>query len=96
MFRRWLMMNPQCPTCGLRFERVEGYWLGSMALNLVVTEGLFLSSLIAVMVVTWPDVPWTAALVPLVAINVVVPLLFHPVSRTLWIGVERRISGEWD
>lgn len=96
LFERWLKMTPDCPTCGLHFERVEGYWLGSMALNLVVTEALFIAALVALLAATWPDVPWTGVLVVLVAVNVVLPLAFHPVSRTLWMGVERRFSGEWD
>jgi hypothetical protein len=89
-------MVPDCPTCGLHFERVDGYWLGSMALNLIVTEGLFIASLVALLAATWPDVPWNGVLVVLVAVNIVLPLAFHPVSRTLWMGFERRFSGEWN
>ena len=96
LFRGWLAMKQDCPTCDLHFERVDGYWLGSMALNLVVTEGFFIAALVGLLVATWPDVPWTRVLVALVAINVLVPLLFHPPSRTLWMGIERRLSGEWD
>jgi hypothetical protein len=89
-------MKAECPTCGLHFERVDGYWLGSMALNLIVTEALFVAALIALLAATWPDVPWSLVLIVLVAMNLLVPLAFHPISRTVWMGVERRLSGEWE
>jgi uncharacterized protein (DUF983 family) len=96
LFRRWLVMLPDCPTCGMHFERVEGYWLGAVALNLVVTEGAFVVSLVLWMVMTWPDVPWGAVLAALIALNAVLPLAFHPWSRTIWVALERRFSGAWD
>lgn len=89
-------MADRCPTCELQFERLDGYWLGSMALNLVVTEGMFVAALVALLVATWPDVPWSLVLVVLIATNLVVPLLFHPVSRTIWTAAERSFSGSWE
>jgi hypothetical protein len=89
-------MRERCPTCDLRFARVDGYWLGSMALNLVVTEALFVVALVALLAATWPDVPWNLVLVVLVAVNLMVPLAFHPYSRTIWMAAERRLSGDWD
>lgn len=94
LFRRWLIMEERCPRCDLRFEQSEGYWLGSVAINLGVTEALFLIVFILGMVVTWPDVPWTGLLIAGVAISIMVPLLFHPFSRMLWVAGERHIS-DW-
>jgi hypothetical protein len=84
-------MIDRCPTCDLHFERVEGYWLGSIALNLGVTEGLFLAVFVMLLVVTWPDVPWTAVLITVVAINVIVPVVLHPFSRLIWTAGERHV-----
>lgn len=89
-------MAPDCPTCGMKFERVTGYWLGSMALNLVATEVTFVVALVIMLTATWPDVPWTSVLITLVVANLILPLVFHPFSRTLWMGMERRFSGDWD
>ncbi len=89
-------MSADCPTCGLHFERLDGYWLGSMALNIVVTEALFVAALVVMMAVTWPEVPWTLVLIVLMAMNFVVPLVFHPISRTIWMAVERQLSGIWE
>ena len=91
MFRRWITMVPDCPTCGLHFERLEGYWLGSVVINLAVTQGLFLALFVTLVVGTWPEVPWTTVLITLVTVNAVVPILFHPVSRTLWVALDRHV-----
>jgi uncharacterized protein (DUF983 family) len=89
IFTNWLRLRDDCPTCGLHFERVDGYWLGSMVINLAATQVLLLGTLVVLLVATWPDVPWTAVLVAVVVIAVIVPLGFHPYSRTLWIAGER-------
>ncbi|MFM7062821.1 MAG: hypothetical protein ACKO04_04915 [Actinomycetes bacterium] len=36
VFRNWFAMADRCPTCTLRFERVEGHWIGSLGLNTTV------------------------------------------------------------
>jgi len=92
LFRRWLIMEEQCPECGLRFEQGDGYWLGSVAINLGMTEAIFLIVLVLGMVLTWPDVPWTGLLIAGVAVSIILPLLFHPFSRTLWVATERHVS----
>ena len=93
LFRHWTAIVDDCPRCGLHFEKAEGYWTGSMALNLVVTEGLFLAAFVLMIVVTWPDVPWLGVLAVSVAVTIVTPVLFHPISRTLWVAAERHYSG---
>ena len=87
-FRNWLTLKDDCPTCALHFERIDGYWLGSMVINLAVTQFLLLGTLLALLVITWPDVPWTGVLIVVVAIAVVVPIAFHPISRMLWVAGE--------
>lgn len=96
VFRAWFKMAEDCPRCGLHFERLAGYWLGSIALNLVATEALFVMALIGMLAVTWSDVPWTLVLVVLVGLNTAVPIVFHPISRTLWVAFDRHFSHTWD
>ena len=78
-----------CPRCGLVFEREEGYWLGAMIIAFAVIEGVFGLSFIATMLVTWPDVPWTALLVVGLAATAVLPFIFSPWTRTIWMAVDR-------
>ncbi len=86
LFRRWFTMAERCPTCDLRFEREEGYWTGAMMINLAVTEVVFLATFVALTAATWPDVNWGLVLAVVVAANVVVPIVFYPVSKTLWVA----------
>ncbi len=91
IFTGWFAMEPECPGCGLRFEREEGYWTGAVALNLIVTEGLFIVLLVLGIVLTWPDVPWGVILAVSIGVNIVVPIVFQPFSRTLWVALERGV-----
>lgn len=82
-------MAAACPACGLEFEREEGYWVGAMIVNIVVTELVFGAVLVGGMLASWPDVPWTQLLIAGVVLNVAVPVLFYPRSKTLWVGIDR-------
>lgn len=84
-------MVDDCPRCGMQFERTEGYWLGAMLINLAVTMGAFLVVFIGVMVATWPDVPWTGLTVAVIVVSALMPVVFHPISRTIWVAVERHV-----
>jgi uncharacterized protein (DUF983 family) len=88
LFRHWVSMVERCPRCGHRFERADGFWLGSIMLNMAFTFGLFLVVFFGGMVVTWPDTPWTLLLILTLLLNSLFPVLFHPFSRTLWVGME--------
>ena len=88
MFRRWVIMRDRCRRCGLRFEREEGYWLGAVAINTVVTIGAFAATLVVWAVLAWPDPPWTAITVVGVIVSIVTPIAFHPISRSLWMWLE--------
>jgi hypothetical protein len=72
----------------LRFEREEGYWVGSLIINTVVTFGAFIVVFVGGILLTWPDVPWVAIGVVTITTNLVLPVVFYPRSKTLWSGLE--------
>ncbi|MDX1691854.1 MAG: DUF983 domain-containing protein [Acidimicrobiia bacterium] len=86
--RRGLDLVDACPTCGHRFERHEGYWLGAVMINTGAVLAAFVVVFVGGMVVTWPDVPWTGILVVTVAVTILFPILFHPWSKTFWVAME--------
>lgn len=88
LFRSWLGLREQCPTCGLAMERDEGYFLGGMMFNLVISELLFVACLVAALVLTWPNPPWDAIWIGSVAGMVLFPIAFYPFSRTLWLAFD--------
>lgn len=81
-------MLETCPRCDLPFERGEGYWLGAIAINLAVAELAFFATLLAGMAITWPDVPWLGLGLVCVAVNIVVPIVFYPFSKTIFLAID--------
>jgi len=89
IFKGWFALKERCPTCGVSYEREEGYFLGAYALNLIVAEflglGLAVYLIFATPISRW-DLLWQEAIA--VALAVVFPLLFFPYSRTAWIALD--------
>ncbi|HEY8200138.1 MAG TPA: DUF983 domain-containing protein [Actinomycetota bacterium] len=88
LFPRFLVIAPACPTCGYSFERESGWWLGAMTMNIGAAMVLFMAFLIGGLIVTWPDVPWTFLTVAGIALMCIFPVVFMPISRTLWLALE--------
>jgi uncharacterized protein (DUF983 family) len=88
LFRRWFHMVEDCPRCGFHFERIEGHWLGSLGLNTVVTFVLLFAVLVVGLAVTVPDVPVLPLVLVGAGVGLLFPLLFFPVSRTLWTAID--------
>jgi uncharacterized protein (DUF983 family) len=88
IFRSWFRLGRECPTCGLALERGESedHWFGAVAVNLVAAELLGIGIIIVWIVATWPDVPWTAVQYAGPLIMIVLPVLFYPFSRALWLA----------
>jgi hypothetical protein len=81
-------MHDDCPRCGLRFERESGYFVGAVVINTVVIFTTFIVMFGAMVLLTWPDVPWTTVLIVTAAANVVIPTLFYPMSKTVWSALD--------
>ena len=88
LFRHYFTMVPDCPRCGLHFEREQGYWAGALAINIVATGGLFALVFVALLIATVPDVPVAPLLAVLVPIAVLGPIVFYPFSKTVWVAVD--------
>jgi uncharacterized protein (DUF983 family) len=88
IFRRWFSMPDRCPTCTLRFERVEGHWIGSLGLNTTVIFGAMLVSLLAITLIAYPRSATVLMLVTEVSIALLGPLLFFPSSRMMWTAID--------
>ncbi|MEM9654104.1 MAG: DUF983 domain-containing protein [Actinomycetota bacterium] len=87
-FRWWVRMQPRCHHCGLTFERIEGHWIGAIGINTIVSFGILLGSLVVSFVVTFPDLPVVPLMIGHVLLAIVAPILFFPISRTLWTGID--------
>ena len=89
IFSSWFRMVPRCPQCGLLLERGEqGYLVGSYMFNIAAAELVFLLVFLGILAATWPDPPWTLLTWVAGALVVILPLLFYPFSKTLFLGFD--------
>ncbi len=95
----WSRLLPNCPVCGLGFERGEqGYWLGAYFFNLIAVEAVFSIWIPGFLLLTWPSPPWGMFQIATVVLMVIVPILFFPYSKTLFLAFDLfvRPPGEED
>lgn len=62
------------------------FWIGGYAVNLVAAELLVTGILVGAIMGTWPEVPWTFVQYGGVVLALLMPVLFFPVSRALWLA----------
>lgn len=81
-------MVPQCPRCGMCFEREEGFFLGAFVVNFGVML-ISLAAFIAIGVaVTLPDPSAIALAAGAMVVGTSVPIVFYPFSRTFWSAID--------
>ncbi len=79
-------MHECCPRCGYRFIQEEGYFLGGYALNLVIAEVLGLGVILVFLLRSDLSVLWQQIIA--VTAAVLLPVVFYPFSRTLWMALD--------
>jgi uncharacterized protein (DUF983 family) len=87
VFSSFFRLNERCSVCGFRFEREPGYWTGAIAMNIAFVELWVAILILATIIITQPDVPWTFVWIFGLATNAIIPFLLLPYSRTLWMGL---------
>jgi len=90
LFEGWFTMTDHCPTCGLRFEREEGFFLGAWVMNYAAASLVVAIVLVAVIAI---EVAHPGAnLVPIALVGmasaVITPIVCYPFSKTLWVAIE--------
>lgn len=76
-------LNPACPDCGLKIERDEGFFLGSMSLNYGVT---LLGFLLPVLLLYLFGILGGLAAALIAGVGALaVPALFYRSSRSWWL-----------
>ena len=89
IFDGWMRMRSRCPRCGLPLERGEqGYQVGSYMFAIIAAELVFAAIFVGVLLLTWPDPPWDLLLYGGMVLMVVVPFLFFPFSKTLFLAFD--------
>jgi hypothetical protein len=82
MFQGLFRMRSECPTCGLKFEREPGYFLGAIYINYAATVACILAGYFALDYVV--NLPLTYQIVGWSTFGVIFPMLFYRYSKSLW------------
>ena len=98
ILRGWFGLRERCPTCGLRLERgeQEDYYLGGMLLNIILAVVTFAVGFLAAILVMWPNVHWEGLEYVLGGAMIILPIALYPVSRVLWLAIDRVIRPRVD
>ncbi len=90
MFQGLFRMRPECPTCGLKFEREPGYFLGAIYINYAATVGCMLAGFFALDYLV--NLPLTYQIIVWSGFGVVFPILFYRYSKSLWLCLDYLFS----
>jgi uncharacterized protein (DUF983 family) len=89
VFVTWSRLVPNCPVCGLGFERGEqGYWLGAYFFNLMAVETVFSVWFVGFLLWTWPSPPWELFQITTIVLMLIVPIAFFPYSKTFFLAFD--------
>ena len=88
LFRRWVHMVDRCSKCGLRFERIEGHWIGAVGMNTIFSFVVLVFGLATFFLITYPNVPMGSWVFIFAGVYGFVPLIFYPNSKTLWTAID--------
>ena len=88
-FAGWYKRDDRCHTCGLLWERkLEGFELGSMTVNVILTFGTMLVTMGIGVALSYPDVAVLPIFAIVVAIAVVMPFVIFPMTYSIWLAVD--------
>ena len=59
-----------------------------MIINTTVVFATFLVVFGGMVLITYPDVPWVLVLTVTATANIAIPIVFYPISKSLWLGME--------
>ena len=85
LFRSMFKMNDECEHCGMVFMREQGYFIGAIYVNVIVTESLiFLTYLICLLLMPMGETMYAF----LFALALIIPLIFNRHARSIWLSFD--------
>ena len=90
LFNRPFKMHEKCPQCNFVYEREEGYFTSSMAVNLVISELLIAAFIVPLAADT--RIPLTPLLIFGAPFPILLPLIFFHHSRGIWMSMDHLLN----
>ncbi len=89
-FISWFKTQDRCRGCKLLWQRnTQGFVLGALAINFVVTGGALIATLVIGVVTSYPDLAIFELLVSTVGVTLLVGIFGYPISYTTWLAVDQ-------
>jgi uncharacterized protein (DUF983 family) len=90
IWQSWFRMKHACPVCGQVLERGEShdFFIGAYLINLVVAESTAVVVAAAMWIVLGSRVSFNVLWGASMALAVIMPVLFYPFSRELWLAFD--------
>ncbi len=86
--RRWLGKHERCRSCGIRWRREEGFELGAVTVNTVLTFIVLTAAMTVGFVTTSPDIPVVPMVLALVGVAVLMPIVIYPFTFAIWLAFD--------
>ena len=93
IFTSWFNLAPACDRCGLDFDREPGWWIGGMIVNTGVSLTVLAAVIVGGLLIYWPNIPVLGLTIAAMAAMAVVPTVFYPMSKTIWLGIDLLMTG---
>lgn len=86
---RWGRVRERCAECSFRFERTdENYFGGAMFFGMMLGELLVALTLLFVVLLTWPKVPWDGIMYGTTMGAVAIIPLLLPFAKVVWLSID--------
>ncbi|MGQ4809313.1 hypothetical protein NKDENANG_02729 [Candidatus Entotheonellaceae bacterium PAL068K] len=79
-------MHKRCASCGLQFEREQGYFLGAMYVNYAFTVAVVISGYF--FLEAWTEMTLAQQLTLWGSVSLLCPLLLFRQARGLWLSFD--------
>lgn len=87
-FESWYVRRERCPTCAFPTTRVQDQWIGSYGMNIIASFTVLVLAIAVGFFVTYPEPPVGLLTAICVVIAVAFPVVFQPISWSLWSGID--------
>jgi uncharacterized protein (DUF983 family) len=84
-FGKMTEMKPNCPKCGIKYEKELGFFYGSMYVSYAFNVALFVVATVAYYLYFEERVDWRIYISSYLALTVILYPVFYRLSRSLWL-----------
>ncbi len=82
IWKSWIEIKEECPTCHYRYVRENGYFLGAMVLNVIFAEFLVMALMVVLLV--WTDMIWWRVELIILPLAIITPIIWNPFFKGFW------------